>query len=120
MGRKEDNIKRAQTIIHDKARIRNIGTAAHIDHGADVRDVRFDSLWTRSLELSSGKTTFAQITHAWRLRATEPLVEVESRDGRRIRTTPEHPFVVASRDGLEYKEARALCAGGALAVARRL
>jgi len=156
MGRKEDNIKRAQTIIHDKARIRNIGTAAHIDHGkclsgdarawvngqwiraedlwsqfserpsvpndrgADVRDVRFDSLWTRSLELSSGKTTFAQITHAWRLRATEPLVEVESRDGRRIRTTPEHPFVVASRDGLEYKEARALCAGDSLAVPRRL
>ena len=33
MGRKEDNIKKAQRIIHDKERIRNIGTAAHIDHG---------------------------------------------------------------------------------------
>ncbi|HEV8594982.1 MAG TPA: elongation factor EF-2 [Thermoplasmata archaeon] len=33
MGRKEDNIKKAQAIIHDKERIRNIGTAAHIDHG---------------------------------------------------------------------------------------
>ena len=33
MGRKEDNIKKAQHIIHDKDRIRNIGTAAHIDHG---------------------------------------------------------------------------------------
>src|SRR3990170_6198657 len=33
MGRKEDNIRRAQAIIHDKERIRNIGTAAHIDHG---------------------------------------------------------------------------------------
>src|SRR3972149_6038158 len=33
MGRKEDNIRRAQAIIHNKERIRNIGTAAHIDHG---------------------------------------------------------------------------------------
>ena len=33
MGRKEDNIKKAQEILHIKERIRNIGTAAHIDHG---------------------------------------------------------------------------------------
>src|SRR3970040_1531034 len=33
MGRKEDNIKRAQDLVHKKDFIRNIGTAAHIDHG---------------------------------------------------------------------------------------
>ena len=33
MGRKEDNIKKAQSIMTDPKRIRNIGTAAHIDHG---------------------------------------------------------------------------------------
>src|SRR4030067_948845 len=33
MGPKEDNIRKAQAIIHDKEYIRNIGTAAHIDHG---------------------------------------------------------------------------------------
>src|SRR3989442_3400197 len=33
MGRKEENIKKAQTLLHVKDRIRNIGTAAHIDHG---------------------------------------------------------------------------------------
>src|SRR3989449_4458234 len=33
MGRKEENIKKAQTLLHLKDRIRNIGTAAHIDHG---------------------------------------------------------------------------------------
>jgi len=33
MGRKEDNIKKAQTLLHQKERIRNIGTAAQIDHG---------------------------------------------------------------------------------------
>jgi len=114
MGRKEENIKKAQALLHLKDRIRNIGTAAHIDHGkcngpetrlwvngqwiraeelwlkfanrspvpndygADVRDVRADSLWTQSLDLQSGKTNFAQITHAWRLRATEPLVAIET------------------------------------------
>src|SRR5207237_8826487 len=33
MGRKEDNIKKAQTLLHQKERSRNIGTAAHVDHG---------------------------------------------------------------------------------------
>ncbi len=155
MGRKEDNIKKAQALLHLKDRIRNIGTAAHIDHGkcvtfetriwvngrwiragdlwaqyanrppvpnkfgADVRDVRSESLWTHSLDLSSGSTEFAQLTHAWRLRSTEPLVEVESRDGRRIRTTAEHPFIVADGVKLDYREARALRKGDVLVVPRR-
>jgi elongation factor 2 len=33
MGRKEDNIKKAQKLMLDPKHIRNIGTAAHIDHG---------------------------------------------------------------------------------------
>ncbi len=33
MGRKEDNIKKAQAIMRTPKFIRNIGTAAHIDHG---------------------------------------------------------------------------------------
>ncbi|MCL2147939.1 MAG: elongation factor EF-2 [Methanomassiliicoccaceae archaeon] len=33
MGRKEDNIKRATELMVEPANIRNIGTAAHIDHG---------------------------------------------------------------------------------------
>jgi len=33
MGRKEDNIKKAQALMRKPLFIRNIGTAAHIDHG---------------------------------------------------------------------------------------
>jgi len=33
MGRKEENIKKAQALLHVKDHIRNIGTAAHVDHG---------------------------------------------------------------------------------------
>ncbi len=33
MGRKEDNIKKAQKLMHKHKKIRNIGFAAHIDHG---------------------------------------------------------------------------------------
>src|SRR5438552_7528027 len=33
MGRKEENIKKARALLHLKDRIRNIGTAAHADHG---------------------------------------------------------------------------------------
>lgn len=33
MGRKEDNMKKAQEIMKNVAFVRNLGTAAHIDHG---------------------------------------------------------------------------------------
>ena len=33
MGRKEDNVQRAQALFNELGQIRNIGTAAHIDHG---------------------------------------------------------------------------------------
>ena len=33
MGRKEDNIKRATEVMHDREKIRNLAIAAHIDHG---------------------------------------------------------------------------------------
>jgi hypothetical protein len=56
MGRKEDNIKRAETLLHKKEFIRNIGTAAHIDHGKCISAesrvwvnggwIRADDLWT--------------------------------------------------------------------------
>jgi len=156
MGRKEENIKKAQTLLHLKDRIRNIGTAAHIDHGkcigpnarvwvdgqwlravdlwkrfqdepevenhqeADVRNVVHASLWTRSIDIRTGDTSFAQITHVWRLRAREPLIEIETRDGRRIRTTPEHKFVTAVGHSLSFREARELEPGIMLAVPRRL
>ena len=156
MGRKEENIKKAQALLHKKEQIRNIGTAAHIDHGkcvsgdarvwvngqwiraedlwaryadrnpianeygADVREVVGDSLWARSIQLDTGDTSFAQFTHVWRLRATEPLVEIETRDGRRIRTTREHKFVAARGHTLEFREAARLGVGDLLAAPRRL
>lgn len=156
MGRKEENIKKAQALLHQKERIRNIGTAAHIDHGkcldgssrvwidgqwiaaedlwnqlaslpeipndlgAQIRDVRSRALWTRSIDLGSGDTLFSQVTHAWRLPANEPLIEVESRDGRTIRTTAEHPFVIASGHSLEFRQANELKTGDILVVPRRL
>ncbi len=33
MGRKEDNIKRATVVMHQREQIRNLAIAAHIDHG---------------------------------------------------------------------------------------
>ena len=33
MGKKEDNIKKAKNLMNKLDQIRNIGIAAHIDHG---------------------------------------------------------------------------------------
>src|SRR3989454_4927369 len=156
MGRKEENIKKAQALLHLKDRIRNIGTAAHIDHGkclsgdsriwvngawvrasdlwdrfatrspvrneqrADVREVIDAALWTRSIEVPSGDTQFAQISHVWRLKATQALVEIETRDGRKLKVTPEHKFVVGTGHHLEFREAEAVQKGEMLAVPRWL
>ncbi len=156
MGRKEDNIKRAQALMHKPEYIRNIGTAAHIDHGkclsgnarlwldgewvraedlwarwrdgpsvpnshqAELRAVTDGPLWTRSIDPATGDPAFAQITHVWRLPATEPLVEIETRDGRRIRTTPEHKYVAATGHSLGFREARNLRPRDILAVPRWL
>src|SRR5437773_3187600 len=54
MGRKEDNIKKAETLLHRKEFIRNIGTAAHIDHGKCVHEatrVLFGGEWTAAKDL---------------------------------------------------------------------
>src|SRR3989442_8850410 len=54
MGRKEDNIKRAETLLHKKEFIRNIGTAAHIDHGKWVQEatrVLFGREWMAAKDL---------------------------------------------------------------------
>src|SRR5207245_5893188 len=101
------------------ARFANLAAVPNT-HGAEVKDLIREDLWTLSLDMRSGKTQFSQITHAWRLPATEPLVEIESRDGRIIRTTPEHPFVVGSEKSLQFRAASELRKGDVLAVPRTL
>jgi elongation factor 2 len=51
MGRKEENIRKAQALMHQPKKIRNIGTAAHIDHGKCVAGsarILVNGSWTRA------------------------------------------------------------------------
>ncbi len=58
-----------------------------------------------SLDKESMEAVEGKITHVWRLKADE-LVEVEVKNGRTIKTTPEHKFLVLSESG-EIIEKRA-------------
>lgn len=56
----------------------------------------------------------SKASHAWKRKA-ERLIEVKLATGDVLRTTPEHPFLVAQELGLTYKRADALRAGDVVA-----
>lgn len=65
-----------------------------------------------SFDKSAGEIKEGEITHLWKLKKTEPLVEVSLENGRKIKTTKEHKFLVLNEEGkTAEKEARRLKEG---------
>ena len=143
MGRKEDNIAKAKNLMNKLSRIRNIGVAAHIDHGKCVsgeslislsngENIKAEDLFERyknqgqivkdekdekvvkvknipvtSFCKKNKKITNGKITHIWKLKKTDSLVKIEVENGRYIKTTPEHKFLVLNLKNGEIIEKRA-------------
>src|SRR5439155_204745 len=79
MGRKEENIKKAQALLHLKERIRNIGTAAHIDHGkTTLSDSLIAGAGMISEELA-GSQLFMDYDEQVQQRFTKIITEVNNR-----------------------------------------
>jgi elongation factor 2 len=62
------------------------------------------------LTYKDGRISKGLITHAWKIRNFDRLIEVETIDGRRIKVTPEHKFLIFNGK-IEEKEARKLKKG---------
>jgi len=143
MGKKEDNIKKAKNLMNKLNRIRNIGIAAHIDHGKCVSGdsfislsngenirakdlfekynkkenivkkeeqetvVKVDNIKVNSFDKETKKITKGKITHTWKLKKTDPLVKIEIENGRSIKTTPEHKFLILDKKTANIVEKRA-------------
>jgi len=59
-----------------------------------------------SFNENTGRIEKGRITHLWKLKKTDPLVEIEVHNGSIISTTPEHRFLILSKQG-EFVERRA-------------
>lgn len=71
----------------------------------EVYDVSDSDVVVNSIDSTTGKHVISKITHVWRLRKTEPLVNVKLKNGLCVKTTPEHRFLVF--DGSSIQEKRA-------------
>ena len=158
MGKKEDNIKKAKDLMNKLDHVRNIGIAAHIDHGKCVSGdslvsltngenvpakelfERFENKGTvirnnenekvlqvtdlvvNSLEKDSKKIKEGKVTHVWKLKKTDPLIEITVGNGRSIKITPEHKFLILNNENgqIVEKRADAIEPGDAVACARKL
>jgi len=130
MGKKEDNIKKAKDLMNKLDFIRNIGIAAHIDHGKCIsgdslvslnsgenipaeelfeqyeniglalkddekeKIVEINDLFVNSYDKNKKQVVNGKITHIWKMKKTDPLTEVSVENGRSVKTTPEHRFLV--------------------------
>ncbi len=144
MGRKEKMAERVHELMYNTDKIRNIGIAAHIDHGKCVAPEAkitlangeektakelFEEIKKEGEEKETGPTSQApgkayapektvklqsynpkmeeieekEITRAWKMEKTEPLVQIKTETGQEIKTTPEHLFLFKEDDVYKFK-----------------
>jgi len=77
--------------------------------------------FVNSFDVSKCKVQSGRITHIWKLKKTEPLIEVTVETGRKIKTTPEHKFLILKKTGvIVEKKASDLKEQDVLVTARKL
>jgi elongation factor 2 len=57
------------------------------------------------LTYKDGVISRETITYAWKIENSDKLIEIETKDGRRVKVTPEHKFLVFKNGKIEEKEA---------------
>jgi elongation factor 2 len=79
-----------------------------------------ESIEVVSFDRTCGETVAAELDYACRRETDEPLVTVETANGHRITTTPEHRYLVLTPKGVtEFKRADTLEAGDTVVGARQ-
>ena len=100
---------------------KSLGKIVKSSEDETVVDVSNLNIYVNSFSRDDGRIVRGKITHLWKLRKTEPLVEVEVENGRKIKTTPEHKYFVLDREGnIAEKKAEELKEGDVLVLANYL
>ena len=69
--------------------------------------IKVDNIQVNSYDKDSKKITNGKITHIWKLKKTDPLIKIEVENGRTIKTTPEHKFLILDKTTGNIIEKRA-------------
>lgn len=85
-----------------------------------VLDVSSKGLRTISLDVSSGCILWKPITYIWRLKYDSNLIEVSLGNGRKVKVTPEHKFLVLNGNKIVEKNAKNLKKGDYIVVPNTL
>ena len=89
------------------------------DEAEEIYDIRDLEIYTFSLT-KEGTVVKRRVTHAWKLRNDDPMLEIKLKDGRKIKVTPEHKFAVFENGKIVYKEARKLRVGETIMIPTKI
>ncbi|MBI5347458.1 MAG: elongation factor EF-2 [Candidatus Aenigmarchaeota archaeon] len=77
----------------------SIGKIVRTTDNETIIDVSKKGIVINTLNKRTMKIEKGKITHMWKMKKTDPLVEIELKNGRKIKTTPEHKFMVLHPSG---------------------
>ncbi|ADP77444.1 translation elongation factor aEF-2 [Methanothermus fervidus DSM 2088] len=99
----------------------NKGRIIKEEKNEKVIDVDGFGIHVSSLDKKENKIVKGKVTHLWKLKKTDPLVELHLENGNKIKTTPEHKFLVFdNEEGIIEKRADKIKKGDYIVVARKL
>ena len=78
-----------------------------IKNDIDEKIIQVNGLYVNSLDKNSKKIKEGKVTHVWRMKKTDPLIEIKTENGRSVKTTPEHKFLVLNSENGQIFEKRA-------------
>ncbi|MEM5843600.1 MAG: elongation factor EF-2, partial [Candidatus Aenigmatarchaeota archaeon] len=91
--------------------LKNRGKLVKKDESEEVYEV-LDEIY--ALTYNNGSISRSRLTHVWKIKNDDMLLEIKTKDGRKVKVTPEHKFLVLKDNKIVEIEAKNLKIGDKL------